>query len=118
MTRLRSILLVLCLAVVATSALATTSPSHVNPLSLAKPVDEQFAGVIIERVEAGSYRYLRVRDDAGLERWVATLGSSATSGRVSVHAWARAEGFESKRTGRTFSSLSFGSVTPTTPESK
>lgn len=89
-------------------------PGARNPLSLARPIDERFEGVVEERLDAGSYQYLRVRDDLGAKRWVATLRRGASpAGRVSVHAFALADRFESKRVSHVFTPLSFGSVTVT-----
>lgn len=106
MMRLAS--LVVCLVVLQPRA------GVLNPLSLASPIDERFEGVVEERLDAGSYQYLCVRDDLGTARWVATMRRGASpAGRVLVHAFARAERFESRRVAHVFSPLSFGSVTPT-----
>lgn len=94
-----------------------------NPFAqyaLATPVET--AGLVVERLPAGGYLYLRLRDDAGLESWVVTLSRTAPSeAQVRVTVFARADTFTSKRLGRTFEPLLFGAVrapsTPTTPES-
>ena len=99
-------------------ALNTRSATAVNPLSMALATDLRFTGQVEERLEAGSYVYLHVRDDAGQDYWLAALRMSAAQGpRVSVQAYARADHFESRRTGRAFDPLYFASVTTPNPES-
>ncbi len=86
-----------------------------NPLSqygLSEPTLLQ--GRVVERVRAGSYLYLRLRDEAGLEHWVATLRATASSSDdVTVTVVARAPSFTSKRLARVFEPLLFGAVSPT-----
>lgn len=78
-----------------------------------------FTGRVEERLPAGSYLYLRVRDPGGARHWVATLSSTASAtDEVQVRVLARSEDFHSKRLGRDFSPLLFGTVrsaAPTTP---
>jgi hypothetical protein len=77
-----------------------------------------FTGHVEERVGAGSYLYLRVRDPAGARHWVATLTSTAsTADEVKVRIFARADEFHSKRLGRDFSPLLFGTVRTAAPPS-
>ncbi len=91
----------------------------VNPLSTASVVNSQFDGEVQERIEAGSYVYLRVLDEQGNSHWLATLRQFTVNSRqVSVHVFARAEQFESARTGRVFAPLLFASVTTPTQEQK
>lgn len=89
--------------------------SGTNPLaeySLAEP--SRLRGQVLERVPAGSYLYLRLRDDSGLEHWVATLRATASStDDVTVTVVARAPSFTSKRLARVFEPLLFGAVSPT-----
>jgi hypothetical protein len=83
-----------------------------NPLLSAAALDDQFTGVVTERLLAGSYAYLHVHDEAGSERWVVTLAALAPVGRaVDVRVFAQKETFVSPRLGRSFSPLLFGSVT-------
>lgn len=86
-----------------------------NPLStysLAEPV--LLHGLVLERVPAGSYLYLRLRDDAGHEHWVATLRATASSANdVNVTVVARAPTFTSRRLARVFEPLLFGAVSTT-----
>jgi hypothetical protein len=101
-------------------ALARPAPGG-NPLSrygLAEPT--LLHGQVLERVAAGSYLYLRLRDDSGLEHWVATLRATASSADdVNVTVVARAPSFTSKRLARVFEPLLFGAVSShPTKESK
>jgi hypothetical protein len=76
-----------------------------------------FTGHVEERLSAGSYLYLRVRDAAGAGHWVATLTSTASAtDDVDVQIFARAEDFHSRRLGRDFSPLLFGTVRSRAPE--
>ena len=80
------------------------------------------SGVVVERVPAGGYLYLKLRDVAGAESWVVTLSRTAPADAdVRVTVFARADTFSSKRLGRTFEPLLFGAVraasTPQPPES-
>jgi hypothetical protein len=78
-------------------------------------------GQVEERVQAGSYLYLRVRDAAGATHWVATLRATASrASEVEVRVMARAERFTSPKLGRQFAPLLFGAVSASTscrPES-
>jgi hypothetical protein len=112
------LLLTAPLLLVALAAGVLCERPAINPLTLAQPTDERFTGQVEERLEAGSYLYLRVRDGHE-ERWVATLrGTAAPSSTVAVHVFARSPRFQSRRLGRVFAPLSFGSVTTLTPELK
>ena len=71
-----------------------------------------FAAEVLERVPAGGYTYLRVREAGGAASWIATMGAGAEPGaRVTVRILARAEKFRSRRLQREFAPLSFGFVT-------
>ena len=68
-------------------------------------------GHVEERLPAGSYLYLRVRDTSGASHWVATLRSTAPAAdEVDVRVMARSERFSSRRLGRDFAPLHFGAV--------
>ncbi|WP_224371741.1 hypothetical protein [Hyalangium versicolor] len=96
------------------TAVASRSSTGSNPLvrySLAAAARYTVCGHVEERLPAGSYLYLRVRDAAGVLHWVATLRSSAVgTPEVSVRVLARAESFTSARLGRSFTPLLFGAV--------
>ncbi len=64
---------------------AIQPPPSGNPLPKADVVDEQFTGEVEERIKAGSYVYLRVRDESGQSHWVAALSmlSSTAAARFS-----------------------------------
>lgn len=95
-------------------ALARPAPGA-NPLAeygLSQPTS--LHGEVLERVPAGSYLYLRLRDDAGHQHWVATLRATASqTDDVTVTVVARAPSFTSKRLARAFEPLLFGAVSPT-----
>jgi hypothetical protein len=82
-------------------------------------------GHVIERLAAGPYVYLRVRDLEGNVEWYASLSATTPSAtHVRALVVGRAARFESARLGRVFSPLSFAAVrraaelpnTQTTPE--
>ncbi|EPX61855.1 hypothetical protein D187_010474 [Cystobacter fuscus DSM 2262] len=85
-----------------------------NPLSrhaLAPSDQMRLTGFVEERLPAGSYLYLRVRTPDGSRHWVATLSTAASrESAVQVQVFARADDFHSRRLGRDFSPLLFGSV--------
>jgi hypothetical protein len=93
----------------APSASATAAPS--NPFAanaLQKSQRFSFDARVEERVPAGGYLYLRVRDGSGAVHWVATLRGLAPDGdAVRVRVMARAEHFRSPRLGRDFNPLLF-----------
>lgn len=72
-------------------------------------------GQVTEALAAGSYRYLRVTDEAGVAQWVVTLPlagrSFAVGDRVRVHGFGSRALFTSKKLDRTFDHLTFAVVT-------
>jgi hypothetical protein len=106
---------VLLLAAVALGARAPRAGAR-NPLasSIALPAGERFEveGDVVERLEAGPYVYLDVRDGAGGRHWVASLAATvpAGAGRVRVTVLGRAAGFHSRRLARRFELLLFAVV--------
>jgi len=85
-------------------------PSTTSPMGglVAPTTDEKsLAGVVTERLAAGSYSYLRL--DGG--DWIATTGDPAQVGqRVQVQSFGTREDFESPRLGRRFDRVVFGIV--------
>ena len=74
------------------------------------------AGRIEERLPAGSYVYFRVRDALGSSHWLVTLSNAPSAlDHVEATVYARAESFHSKRLGRGFSPLLFGTVRAAVP---
>jgi hypothetical protein len=117
-------LLVVLVASVAAAFTFGRGATPTNPFAanaIASPFEQ--AGVVVERVPAGGYLYLRLRDAAGAESWVVTLTRTAPAdASVRVTVFAKADSFSSKRLGRTFEPLLFGAVraastAPVTPES-
>ncbi len=79
-------------------------------LEAPEPGAAELTGTVTERLTAGSYSYLRIQD-AGDERWIATMGAGAEVGaRVIVRSFGTRRDFESPRLGRRFDELTFGSV--------
>lgn len=93
-------LLLACGADVEPVVVAAASPV----LSIDRDVDRTpWSGTVHERVDAGGYTYLRVN-----EAWVVGLDKPVAVGdTVQVRPIGRADGFESRRTGRTFDTLWF-----------
>jgi hypothetical protein len=71
-----------------------------------------FDAKVVERLDAGSYGYLRVaRDDGAAPVWIATLRPSVEVGaRVRVTTFGRARDFDSRRLKRRFDDLYFAAV--------
>ncbi|MDI1434600.1 hypothetical protein [Polyangium sorediatum] len=120
----RTILAALMMLAAGLSAAHTISSERrvENPLvhyTLGPSARFGFTGHVEERLSAGSYLYLRVRDSAGARHWIATLTSTASAAEdVEVRIFARAEDFHSKRLGREFSPLLFGTVRSGAPDTR
>lgn len=68
-------------------------------------------GHVEERVLAGSYVYLRLRETSGSDSWLVTLRATAPSASdVRALVVGRAESFHSQRLGRDFNPLLFAAV--------
>ncbi len=88
-------------------------PAGGNPLldPTVTPEHGQLNGVVLERLPAGGYVYLRVRGEHGLPVWLVTLEGAATRApTVSATLLARASQFHSARLGRDFAPLHFASL--------
>lgn len=89
------------------------SPPAASPLGTLVPPTrghEELTGTVVERLAAGRYHYLRIRE-ADTERWIATMGAGADVGaRVVVRSFGLRRDFDSPRLGRRFDELTFGSV--------
>lgn len=88
------------------------SPPHQaapeNPFATMKPDKQTIAGRIEERLAAGSYVYLAVRDRDDALRWAVVLGDAPAEGAdVVLTSMGRHEGFRSPRLRREFSELHF-----------
>lgn len=94
-----------------TAEVAPTPPAiPLAEMTPPAPGEQTFAGVVEERLAAGSYTYLAVRTDDAL-RWVATMGDGAALGaRVQIKSMGTRTDFHSRRLDRTFSELVFGVV--------
>lgn|SRR5689334_18527839 len=89
---------------------AARAPSGSPLQGLAAIDDTTWEGVVEERLEAGSYTYLAVRDASAL-RWVAVMGEGEAPGRtVQVHALGIRTDFHSARLHRDFDELVFATV--------
>jgi hypothetical protein len=68
---------------------------------------------VTERLDAGRYAYVHVAEEGGADRWIVSIRPKVAPGdRVVARAAARAGDFRSKRLGRTFEELYFGSIEP------
>jgi hypothetical protein len=75
------------------------------------PAPTRFEGRVLERLEAGSYAYLRIARDGSPDAWIVAVRPRPRPGdRVHVDALGRAERFHSARLGRDFSGLFFATV--------
>lgn len=96
---------------------AATAPSvsapAVSPLGQLEPptaTTREVAGVVAERLAAGTYSYLRVEAE-GRSTWIATTGPGAALGqRVRVQSMGTRTDFYSPRLQRHFDELVFGFV--------
>jgi hypothetical protein len=102
----------------ATPASASARPAAAGALGplqrYALPAGERlsFDAVVLERLDAGSYGYLRVaRDDGSAPTWIATLRPSVEVGaHVHVTAFGHTRDFDSRRLKRRFDDLYFAAV--------
>lgn len=82
--------------------------------SLAEPV--VMRGRVAERLDAGRYGYLRIAVSGSPDRWLVAVKPKARAGdEVVARGVALARDFESRRLGRTFEELYFGSVQAAVP---
>jgi hypothetical protein len=73
-------------------------------------------GDVIERVSAGPYVYLRLRERDGRSSWLVSLrATTPTADHVRALVVGRAERFHSRRLGREFSPLAFAAVRSAAP---
>ena len=73
---------------------------------------EPLQAVVLEALDAGPYRYLRIASPAGEAWWVGLDKGSAPGDAVRLQAIGRATGFRSARLGRGFEVPVFGIVKP------
>ena len=96
------------------SAPRAESTAAQNPFASAERVDRAesaWSGRVLERLNAGSYVYLRVERAGGQQAWVVTAEAIAPDAEnVRVRALRRVSHFESKRLGRAFAPLFFAIV--------
>ena len=94
--------------------LTACSASSSNPFQAnALPHSERrwVEGEVVERLPAGPYNYLLLREADGRSQWLAALsGLTPRESRVRALVLGRAEHFHSKRLGRDFSPLAFAAV--------
>jgi hypothetical protein len=98
---------------------STAAQSRSNPL-VAYGLDASerhwFEGVVVTRLAAGQYVYLRLRDATGAETWLVSLAATTpATARVRALAIGRAEHFHSRRLDRDFSPLLFAAVRSAAP---
>jgi hypothetical protein len=113
-------LLLAALSGVAATAAATIGQLSGDKTSARGPLAEyglgerqrfEVRGRVVERLRAGSYSYLRLKNGDKAERWVATMGAGQPPGaEVRVLIFGEAAKFASPRLSRTFQHLLFGMV--------
>jgi hypothetical protein len=73
-------------------------------------------GTVVERIAAGPYAYLRLREGNGREAWLVSLAATTPSAaRVHALVLGRAERFHSRRLNRDFQPLLFAVVRAPAP---
>ena len=99
--------LILLVSLTACSASANPFQAHALPSSERRWIE----GEVVERLPAGPYTYLLLREPNGRSEWLAALrGLTPREPRVRALVLGRAEHFRSKRLGRAFNPLSFAAV--------
>ncbi|MEM9191190.1 MAG: hypothetical protein AAGF12_18555 [Myxococcota bacterium] len=92
-------------------AAAESRDADPPPERIRLPIGDEFVfeGRVVEEISAGGYRYLAVEDDAGVQRWVATLAATAPSAaRIRVATFGSVRSFRSPILDRTFDRVFFG----------
>jgi hypothetical protein len=95
------------------ASLATRAVSPLVGLTPPTGAEEIFEGRVTERIDVPPYVYLEVADDRGdVERWVVVpnLEPAAEGDHVHVRSFGVKVGFVSKRLGREFDRLNFGTA--------
>jgi len=76
-------------------------------------------GQVLERIAAGPYVYLRLREPSGRSEWLVSLAATTPPAHhLRALVLGRADGFHSARLGRDFSPLSFAAVRKAADASK
>lgn len=84
--------------------------SALSLLARGEGAGRSLRGRVIERVDAGPYRYLRLSHERG-EQWLVSLTTNAQPGSVvTATVLADVRDFESRRLRRTFDRLAFATV--------
>lgn len=94
--------------------LAASPPAApANPFATVTPERQTIAGRIEERIAAGSYVYLAVRDRDDALRWAVVMGSAPDAGAdVVLTSMGKHARFHSPRLGREFDELHFAVLSP------
>jgi hypothetical protein len=112
-----SLFLVLCLGGCGSGEVDASAPA--NPFAayaLPSELHTWRQGEVIERVSAGPYVYLRLREIDGRSSWLVSLRATTPSAdHVRALVVGQAERFHSRRLGREFSPLSFVAVRSAAP---
>jgi hypothetical protein len=109
----KGMLVLACFGVLACDTQRPPSAGQ-NPFARAERVEAsqgRWSGRVLERLDAGSYVYLRVERAGEPPSWVVTAEALAPDAeRVEVRAVRRMDHFESKRLSRSFAPLYFAIV--------
>src|SRR5690349_7906350 len=115
----RTLLLAAALVAGGCSSPRSEQPASDNPyVAHALPASQRSVreGEVIERVPAGPYVYLRLRERSGRSSWLVSLRATTPSADH-VRAWivGQADHFHSRRLSREFSPLAFAAVRGAAP---
>lgn len=108
------IAIVFACACSAPSSAEVASPGAAHPFAahaLRSQERQWLAGQVLERLSAGPYVYLRLRQPSGRLSWLVSLrATTPADANVRALVVGRAERFQSARLGREFSPLLFAAV--------
>ena len=106
------------LALILTLSACSASPNPFQAHALRSSERQWREGRVLERLPAGPYTYLLLREPSGRSEWLVSLrGLTPSESHVRALVVGRAERFHSKRLGRDFGPLSFAALRPTTEPS-
>jgi hypothetical protein len=110
----KRIIVLACFGLLACDPQPDRARTGKNPFASAQRLDAaqgRWSGRVLERLDAGSYVYLRVERAGAQPSWVVTAEAIAPDAeRVEVRALRRLDHYESKRLSRAFAPLYFAIV--------
>jgi hypothetical protein len=95
---------------------ASAAPNPFAQHALPAAERRSLRGTVVTRLDAGSYAYLRVRENSGAEAWLVSLAvTTPKQDRVRALVLGQADHFHSRRLDRDFSPLLFAAVRSDAP---